>query len=298
MRWAGGAILLFVLCFAVFLVWAHRPAIAPVAPQAGRAFPPALVARGAVLAQLGDCQSCHSVTPEAPFAGGPALRTPLGRLFGSNITPDPDTGIGRWSLAAFSRAVRAGVSRDGRHLYPGMPYEHFVSLRDEDVAALYAYLMQQKPVHAIPPANRLIPPVNYRPFLAGWKAWFMHKNGFVPPAGHDPVWNRGAYLAEALAHCGACHTPRTLLQAENPRRPYAGGSAEGWTTPPLDGSGARWSVEQLDNYLVTGRAPNGSRARGPMAEVVTSLAGAPRPDVHAIAVYIASRMTGSRGGRP
>lgn len=290
MPWAGGAALLLLLCFAAFLIWAHRPAIAPVAPPSGGAFPEAMVARGAVLAQLGDCQSCHSVTAQAPFAGGPAIRTPLGRLFGSNITPDPDTGIGRWSLAAFSRALRQGVSRDGHHLYPGMPYEHFVSLRDEDVAALYAFLMRQKPVHAIAPANRLIPPVNYRPFLAGWKSWFMHKGGFVPPAGPDPVWNRGAYLAEALAHCGACHTPRTLLQAEDPHRPLAGGFADDWTTPPLDGSGARWNVDQLETYLTIGRAPDGQRARGPMAKVVNSLAAVPRPEVHAIAVYIASRM--------
>jgi len=292
-RWAGGVILLLLLLFAGFLVWAHQPAI-PMQASSNRTFPAALAARGAVLAQLGDCQGCHTVTAQAPFAGGAAIRTPLGLLFGPNITPDPDTGIGRWSLPAFSRALRQGVSGDGRHLYPGMPYEHFVSLRHDDVAALYAFLMQQKPVHAIAPANRLIPPVNYRPFLAAWKSWFAHTGGFVPPAGPDPVWNRGAYLAEALAHCGACHTPRTLFQAENPHRPLGGGWADGWATPPLDGSGARWSVDQLETYLTTGRAPDGKQVRGPMAKVVKSLAAVPRPDVHAIAVYIASRMRGPK----
>jgi len=292
LRWIGVAILVALAAFCAYLLWAHEPALPPLAQRP--AFSPQLVARGAELARIGDCQGCHTVTAQAPFAGGAGIRTPLGRLYGSNITPDPDTGIGRWSLAAFSRALRKGIGRDGQHLYPGMPYEHLVSLTDEDVAALYAFMMTRKPVHAIAPANRLIPPVNYRPFLAAWKRLFAHKDGFVPPPGEDPVWNRGAYLAEGLAHCGACHTPRTRLEAESPDRPLGGGWADGWTTPPLDGSGAHWTVDQVETYLTTGRAPDGKRARGPMAKVVDSFAGVPRPEVHAIAVYIASRMQGKR----
>lgn len=295
LRWVGIAILLALIALAAYLVWAHRPALPPLAQRPN--FAPGQIARGAELAQLGDCQGCHTVTPRAPFAGGAAIRTPLGRLYGSNITPDPDTGIGRWSLAAFARAVRKGVSRDGQHLYPGMPYEHFVSLTDQDVAALYAFMMTRKPIHAIAPANRLIPPVNYRPLLAAWKALFAHKDGFVPPPGPDPAWNRGAYLAETLAHCGACHTPRTLMQAEDPHHPLGGGKADNWVTPPLDGSGARWNVDQVQTYLSTGRAPDGKPARGPMAMVVKSLSGVPQPDVHAIAVYIASRMQGPKAAR-
>lgn len=287
--------LVVVLAFAAFLMWAHRPALPPIAARS--AFPPELVSRGAELAQVGDCQGCHTVTARAPYAGGAAIRTPLGRLFGSNITPDPATGIGRWSRDAFARALREGVSADGGQLYPGMPYEHFASVSDDDANALYAFLMSQKPVHAIAPANRLIPPVNYRPFLAAWKKLFAHKGGFVPPPGPDPVWNRGAYLAEGLAHCGACHTPRTLLQAEDPHRPLAGGWADGWRTPPLDGSGARWNADQVETYLTTGRAPDGKQVRGPMAAVVKSLAPVPRPEVHAIAVYIASRMQAARPAR-
>jgi len=292
-RWAAGVALLLILLFAAFVVWAHRSPIAPIKPPSARAFPAALVEHGAELAQLGDCQGCHTVTTKAPFAGGAAIHTPLGKLYGPNITPDPDTGIGRWSLFAFSRALRHGVARDGRHLYPGLPYEHFLSLTDDDVAALYAFLMTRQPVHAVAPANRLIPPVNYRPFLAAWKALFAHKGGFVPPPGPDPVWNRGAYLAEGLAHCGACHTPRTRFQAEDPDHPLAGGWADGWATPPLDGSGARWNVDQLETYLTTGRAPDGKRVQGPMTQVVKSLTPVPRTEVRAISVYIASRMQGA-----
>jgi mono/diheme cytochrome c family protein len=288
LQWICLALLVVVLAFAAFLVWAHQPALPPIAARP--AFSPELVSRGAELAQVGDCQGCHTVTARVPYAGGAAIRTPLGRLFGSNITPDPATGIGRWSRDAFARALREGISADGRQLYPGMPYEHFASVSDDDVNALYAFLMSQNPVHAIAPANRLVPPVNYRPFLAAWKKLFAHKGGFVPPPRPDPVWNRGAYLAEGLAHCGACHTPRTLFQAEDPHRPLAGGWADGWATPPLDGSGARWTAGQVETYLTTGRAPDGKYVRGPMVAVVKSLAPVPRSEVHAIAVYMASRM--------
>jgi mono/diheme cytochrome c family protein len=289
-------LVVFALLFAAYLLWAREAAIAPVMPSS-HPTRPALAAHGAELAQLGDCQGCHTVTAQAPFAGGAAIHTPFGKLYGPNITPDPDAGIGKWSLAAFARALRHGVSRDGRNLYPGLPYEHFASLTDDDVAALYAYLMTQQPVHAIAPANRLIPPTNYRPLLAAWKGLFAHKGGFVPPLGPDPVWNRGAYLAEGLAHCGACHTPRTRFGAENPKHPLAGGRADGWTTPPLDGAGARWNVDQVETYLTTGLAPDGKQARGPMATIVDSLSGVPRSEVHAIAVYIASRMNDGKSGR-
>jgi mono/diheme cytochrome c family protein len=135
-------------------------------------------------------------------------------------------------------------------------------------------------------------PLRFRPLLAAWKALFIRKRPPVPGPSPDPSWRRGAYLAEGLAHCGACHTPRNWLQAERYNHALAGGRAEGWTAPPLDGRGKHWTAAQLETYLLTGRGPDGTQARGPMAKVIASLALVPRDDVHAIAVYIASRMAG------
>jgi len=292
-RIIGVAALAALSMFAVFHLWAYRPPINPIAPLPGHLFTPALVRQGERLANLGDCRSCHSITPMADFAGGPAIRTPLGQLYGPNITPDRATGIGTWSFEAFDRAMRDGVGRDGRHLYPAMPYDHFAALSRDEMAAIYAYLMTRQPVHATAPANRLIFPLQFRPLLAGWKALFIRKRPPLPGPHPDPSWRRGAYLSDGLAHCGACHTPRNWLQGERYHRALAGGRADGWSTPPLDGTGKHWTVAQLETYLLTGRGPDGSRARGPMAKVVAGLARAPREDVHAIAVYIASRMAGA-----
>jgi len=291
------AALVIVLLSGLYLLWARRPELPEITPLPPRKIPTLLFERGRQLAAIGDCQGCHTVTSAAAFAGGATVKTPLGTLYGPNITPDPVTGIGRWSLKAFARALREGVGRDGRHLYPALPYEHFASLTDDDIAALYAYVMMQQPVHAVAPPHRLYPPFGYRPLLAAWKLLFARPGAFMPPVGPDPIWNRGAYLTEALGHCGACHTPRNLLQAERPDRPLAGGKGDGWNTPPLDGSDRKWTTPQVEAYLTTGRAPDGSVARGPMAKVVKSLSQAPRAEVHAIAVYIASRMAGREPGK-
>lgn len=296
-RTVGVAALAVLSVFAIFLFWAYRPPLRSIVPLPRRAFASALVRQGEELANIGDCRSCHSITAMADFAGGPAIRTPLGQLYGPNITPDRATGIGAWSFEAFDRAMRDGVGRDGRHLYPAMPYDHFAALTRDDVAAIYAYLMTRQPVHAIAPANRLIFPLQFRPLLAAWRLFFIRKR--QPPDGPDldPTWRRGASLSEGLAHCGACHTPRNWLQGERYRHALAGGWADGWSTPPLDGTGKHWTADQVETYLLTGRGPDGTRARGPMAKVVAGLALARRQDVHAIAVYIASRMAGT-GSHP
>jgi len=294
---SGVTAFVIVLLFGFYLLWARRSALPDIAALPPGEIPALLVERGRQLATIGDCQGCHTVTPAAPFAGGASVKTPLGTLYGPNITPDPATGIGHWSLPAFARALREGVGRDGRHLYPALPYEHFASLTDDDIAALYAYVMTQQPVHATAPDHRLYPPFGFRPLLAAWKLLFARPGAFMPPAGPDPLWNRGAYLTEALGHCGACHRPRNLMQAERPDRGLSGGKGDGWNTPPLDGSGKKWTAVQVEAYLTTGRAPDGSMARGPMAKVVKSLSQAPRAEKHAIAVYIASRMAGKEPGK-
>lgn len=282
---------LFAAVFAC-LIYAWRPAIAEIPPPAPASFPPALVARGEALAHIGDCISCHVVTPHAPFAGGTPLTSAYGTFYGPNITPDPETGIGRWSEKAFARAIREGIARDGGHLYPALPYVHFTHVSDADVAALYAYLMTRAPVRATAPANRFnIPPLGFRPVMAGWKLLFFRPGRFVPDPKHDAIWNRGAYLAEGLAHCQSCHTPMTVLGEERRSAAYRGGFAGRNPAPPLDGSGScgLWTTARLESFLRTGRGPCGP-AKEEMAEVTANLSHAPPEDVHAIAIYMATRM--------
>lgn len=229
-----GVLLVCVLLFIGFLVFAHRAAIAEIAPPPRGTFTAVDIDRGAALALIGNCTSCHSAAGGRPFAGGMPIKTQFGTLHGTNITPDPATGIGRWSEAAFARAMRDGVARDGSHLYPAFPYDHFSGITDPDIHALYAYLMTRTPVRAEAPANRLIPPLGFRPLLAGWKLLFFRSARFILNPQHDALRNRGAYLGEALAHCSGCHSPRGALGNEMRNQPYDGGSAEGWYAPPLN----------------------------------------------------------------
>ena len=279
---------------ALGLTW--RPAIAPIPVPSPKAFTVEQVAHGAVLAKLGDCAVCHTADGGAPFAGGRRIPTPFGILYSDNLTPDPDTGMGHWSAEAFRRAMKDGVGRNGAHLYPAQPYEHFTHVTDEDLDALYAYLMTRRAVRTDAPANRLIPPLGFRPLLAGWKLLFLHEGPVRVDSTQTAEWNRGAYIVEGLAHCGACHTPRNLAGSEERARAYAGGVAEGWQAPALDVSNPaarKWTVDALYTYLRNGLSPDHSAAGGPMGPVVESLSSAPDSDVRAIATYIASKMAGN-----
>jgi mono/diheme cytochrome c family protein len=284
------------ILLALALAW--RPEIPKVAPPAPASFPQALIVKGAALARLGDCAVCHTADGGRVFAGARPLATPFGTLFSKNITPDPDTGIGNWSEDAFRRAMKEGVSRSGSHLYPALPYEHFTHVSDDDLSALYAFLMTRRPVRQTAPASRLIFPLGFRPLLAGWKLLFLHEGPTAIEPAKSPEWNRGAYLAEGLGHCGGCHSPRNLAGGEDRGRAYASGVAEGWRAPALDTSNPaarRWTGAALEQYLRTGISPEHSAAGGPMGPVVESLSQAPPADVHAIAVYVASLM-GNAGG--
>src|ERR1700739_1684535 len=157
---------------ALAIVW--RPAIAAIDPPAPSSFDSALVKRGRQLAAIGNCNDCHTVRGGKNFAGGLPVPTPFGTIYSSNITPHAETGIGRWSEAAFQRAMRVGVDREGRHLYPTFPYDHFTNVSDEDDPALYAYLMTREPVHATARENQLSFPLNQRAVVAGWKFLFLH----------------------------------------------------------------------------------------------------------------------------
>jgi mono/diheme cytochrome c family protein len=270
------------------IVW--RPAIATVEPPGPQAFDAALVKRGRELAAIGNCNNCHTMQGGRNFAGGLPVPTPFGTIFSSNITPDADTGIGKWSEAAFRRAMRSGVNREGQHLYPTFPYDHFTHVSDEDDRALYAFLMTRQPVRAPVRENQLAFPFNQRFAVAGWKLLFLRRDSYQPNPRESAEWNRGAYLVEGLAHCGACHTPRNALGAERNSAQFAGGDVDHWHAYALnDRSHAPvpWNADALYAYLRDGWHPDHGTARGPMAEVVENLSSIPSSDVRAIAVYMA-----------
>jgi mono/diheme cytochrome c family protein len=278
---AGG-----VAAFAV----AWRPAIAAIDPPMPQAFDKDLVKRGRDLAAIGNCNDCHTLRGGKNFAGGLPVPTPFGTIYSSNITPDAETGIGRWPEAAFRRAMQSGVNRDGQHLYPTFPYDHFTNISDEDDQALYAFLMTREPVHAPARNNQLWFPLDQRPVIAGWKLLFLHRGTYRADTTRSAEWNRGAYLVEGLAHCGACHTPRNLLGAERGGAPFAGGDVDSWNAFAINAqspSPVPWNAEALLTYLRDGSHPDHGTARGPMAEVVSNLSSVPDSDVRAIATYMA-----------
>jgi mono/diheme cytochrome c family protein len=268
-----------------------RGAIDPIAPPAPGSFDQASIARGAQLAAFGDCISCHTAANGKAYAGGEPLRTPFGTLYSTNITPDPDTGIGTWSLAAFTRAMREGVARDGHLLYPAFPYPHFTRMSDADIKDLYAFMMTRTPVHAAARDNDLIFPLGFRPLIAGWNLLYLDKGPQPGDASHSAEWLRGRYLVEGPGHCAACHTPLNWLGAEAGGKQYAGGSIDGWDAPPLNDLAHRqppWTVDQLASYLRTGLASEHGAAAGPMEPVTRQLGVVSEGDVKAMAVYLLS----------
>jgi nicotinate dehydrogenase subunit B len=266
-------------------------AIAPIAPPDASVYSASTLARGRQLAALGDCAVCHTSTNGVLNAGGRPLETPFGIVYSTNITPDVATGIGAWSYPAFERAMREGIHRDGRQLYPAFPYPHFAKATDADLQALYAHLMAQTPVRADTPKTALAFPFNFRPLLAGWNALFHQPEVFQADTTKSEAWNRGAYLVEGLGHCGACHSPRNAFGAEKANAYLAGGLAEGWEAPPLTSlshAPIPWSEDELYAYLRTGESRFHGVAAGPMAPVVKELTALPEQDIRAMAVYLAS----------
>ncbi len=274
-----------------FLALAWRPAIAPIQPPAKDSFPAALVAKGKVLAGAGYCAVCHTRAGGQEFAGGYGLQTPFGTIYSTNITPDPDTGIGRWSEAAFARAMHQGVARDGSHLFPAFPYDHFTMVSDADVQALYAYMMTRAPVRAAPPTNTIPFPLNIRLLQEGWKILFFSSARYRPDRSKSAEWNRGAYLAEGLSHCGGCHTPRTVLGAEKINHSYAGAVIDSWIAPSLTDTNPTpvpWTQSEMFGYLRRGITALHGVTAGPMSPVVRiGLAAMPDADINALALYFA-----------
>lgn len=289
-RLIGLMVLVLVLAAGSFGVFAWQSEIPATDPPKATSFDTELVRRGAALASVGNCNTCHTRTDGPSFAGGLRIPTQFGSIFTTNITPDPETGIGRWSEVAFQRAMREGVDRQGRHLYPAFPYDHFTHLADKDIRALYAYFMTRQPVRAEAPPNDLRFPLNLRFMVAGWKLLFFRKGVLESDSRHDAAWNRGAYLVEGLSHCGGCHTPRNRLGAEQRNAPYSGGEAEGWTAYALNAdspSPVPWDKDTLLHYLRYGWHAEHGTARGPMAPVIDNLGVLSDDDLSAIATYIA-----------
>jgi mono/diheme cytochrome c family protein len=279
---AGGAAIAFVL--------AWRPALAAIDPPSPQSFDAAVVKRGRELAAIGNCNSCHTARGGKNFAGGVPVPTPFGTIFSSNITPDAETGIGRWSEDAFRRAMRAGVDREGRHLYPTFPYDHFTHVSDDDDRALYAFLMTREKVRAPARENQLSFPYNQRVVVAGWKLLFLRRDTIGADPTKSMEWNRGAYLVEGLAHCGACHTPRNALGAERVNAAFSGGNVDNWQAFAINAqspSPVPWDANALYAYLRNGWHIDHGTARGPMAEVVSNLSAVSAGDVRAIATYVA-----------
>jgi nicotinate dehydrogenase subunit B len=273
------------------VAFAPQP-LAPITPPLASAFAPELVARGKLLASLGDCAACHTAHNGVPNAGGRPLQTPFGIVYSTNITPDGETGIGAWSFEAFARAMREGIHRDGRRLYPAFPYTSFKNVSSDDLRALYAYLMAQTPVRSRPPETKLAFPFNMRPMMAAWNGLFLKRNTFTDDASQTAQWNRGAYLVNGLGHCSACHTPRNAFGAEKTGAAFLGGGlVDGWEAPALttlSNAPVPWTEDELFNYLRYGHAPLHGVAAGPMAPVVSELAALPDTDIRAMANYLAS----------
>ena len=282
-------VLVLLLLAALFYAW--EGPIDPVTPPEADAFSAAAVARGEALAGAGNCATCHTVAGGAPYAGGRPMATGFGTVHATNITPHPEDGIGRWSEEAFVRAMREGVRRDGAHLFPAFPYTHFAHTSDDDLAALYAYFMTRQPVAGGVPENTLPFPLNVRLLQAGWKLLYFDGGGDVSDPGRDDAWNRGAYLAEGLGHCGACHTPRNALGAERDDAAYAGAVIDDWYAPALtaaNGAPLPWTRDELFAYLRQGATDLHGVAAGSMSAVVhDGLARLPDSDIEALAVYFA-----------
>jgi len=252
-----------------------------------------LVERGAYLAKGADCMVCHTARGGKEYAGGLGIRLPFGTLYSTNITPDKDTGIGNYSDEDFLNALHRGVRRDGARLYPAMPYTSYAFITDTDALAIKAYLFSLPPVHATAPANTLTFPFNQRWAMMFWSALFNPDTRFEPDTSKSAEWNRGAYLAEALAHCGECHTPRNLAFALDNRKKFAGAVTAGWrafniSSDKATGIGA-WRDDDLISYLSIGHAAAHGTASGPMGEAVDqSLSQLTPEDIRAVVAYLRS----------
>jgi len=249
---------------------------------------------GEYLARAGDCVACHTARGGEPFAGGLEMKTPFGTLYTPNITPDPETGIGKWSPDDFWRALHEGRSRDGSLLYPAFPYPSYTKITRADADAIYGYIWSLKPVRRRNTPHDMQFPYNQRNLLMGWRALYFEPGVFAPRADETPEWNRGAYLVQGLGHCDACHTSRNMLGATVKDKQLAGGliPLQDWYAPSLTSNReaglGQWQISDVVVLLRTGISNRGV-VFGPMAQVVhDSLQYLTESDTQAMAVYLKS----------
>jgi mono/diheme cytochrome c family protein len=249
--------------------------------------------RGKALAIAGDCIACHTAPGGRPFAGGLALQTPFGAIMTPNLTPDDATGIGRWSKDNFARAMHEGRRPDGTYLYPAFPYPYYTKVERKDVDAIYDYLRTLTPVSNVVNRRTLPFPFSIRTSMLGWNTLFFSPGYFVPDLKRSEEFNRGAYLAEGLGHCGACHTPLNVFGANKADQYLMGNAIDNWIAPnitndPQAGLG-NWSVDDIVQYLKNGQTRS-SLASGPMKDVIqNSTSKMPDADLKAIAVFLKER---------
>ena len=250
-----------------------------------------LVTRGEYVTHAADCAACHTAPGGRPFAGGRAFELPFGTLYSPNITPDTETGIAGTSDDEWVRTLREGVARGGKHLYPAMPYASYTKMSRDDALAVKAYLLSLAPIHAPAQKNRISFPFNQRWAMFFWNLFNNSDQRLLPDSTKTASYNRGAYLVDALGHCGECHTPRNLMMGLNESRKFAGATQVGWvaynlTSDRKSGIG-NWTDQDLESYLTRGYANGHGPASGPMAEVVEdSLQYLTPEDIHAMVTYL------------
>jgi mono/diheme cytochrome c family protein len=251
--------------------------------------PAEVVARGKYLAEAADCAACHSAPDGAPFAGGLPMQTGFGTIYATNVTPDPDHGLGRWSADDFWRALHDGIRRDGQQLYPAMPYTSYRGITRADADAIYAYIMQLRPMKVANRSTELNFPFNIRLGMLGWNLLFLHNSLPAVSAGSSPAWQRGRYLVNVLGHCGECHTPRGVVGEMELSRSLTGFALGRVAAPDITPAGLAsrgWTGAGLRAYLGRGIARQGS-AFGDMHPVIMlSTRNLTGEDLAAVATYL------------
>ncbi len=296
LRLSAGLLLGGLTLLATAVVW-HNWGDLLTDPQVARA--PATTAetlqRGSYLVRAGNCVACHTTRGGAPLAGGRAIDTPFGAVYSSNLTPDNDTGLGRWNAQDFWNALHHGRSRGGRLLAPAFPYEHTSLLSREDTDAMFAWLRSQPAISQPQPAHTLRWPLGTQPALALWRTLFFTPQTFTPDPKHSAQWNRGAWLVQGLGHCAACHSPRNALGASGGVADLSGGlmPVVNWYAPSLlserETGLASTPLAEIVRLLQTGRNSDAT-VSGPMGEVVQhSLQHLNPEDLQAMAVYLQAR---------
>lgn len=261
-----------------------------------------LVSKGRYIAQLGDCTACHTQPGQPLFSGGVRIDTPFGKLVGANITPDPETGIGKWTLTDFENAMHKGHDREGRLLYGAMPFTAYTKVTHEDNRALWAYLQTVQPINRVVETNQLPFPFNIRTSLHLWNAINFNEGVYQPDPKKSAEWNRGAYLVQGLGHCGTCHTPKNIIGGDKERDFLTGNVLGNWFAPDITGNIhtgiGKWSQKDLVDYLKTG-ANRYDIASGPMAEAVeNSTQYWQDKDLTAAAVYLKSLVSTPHADKP